>query len=280
MAAGNNNGKNYGGGHTGDGKKKHTGHYNTNGVRIKRISHSKFKPGMKVIHNKSGMIGTIISKEGKKLPRSLIKVRFNDTIEHIYSWNLHLEDYFKNEKKDLCNKSHVTQYKNKECVKDHKSNRDKRNKFKKAKKEFRDEIINGIGIKYNGTNNETKNVNTSSYYISSISDNALVIEINETNYKYLNDTNQLMNNRSNMRVADHFIPKYKLKDNLYLTPCGSTGNIIRHISNKQDYYKLIEKYMNGVEEVKEVKKVKNKPKKVTKKPFDQYKMDRLLWGLY
>ena len=90
--------------------------------------------------------------------------------------------------------------------------------------------------------------NTSSYYNSSISDNALVIEINETNYKYLNDTNQLMNNRSNMRVADHFIPKYKLKDNLFLTTCGSTGNLIRHISNKQDYYKLIEKYMNGEEE--------------------------------
>ena len=205
MGAGDNNGKNYGGGHTGDGKKKHTGHYYTNGIRNRRISHLKFKPGMKVIHNKSNLIGTVLSKEGQKLPRSLIKVQFNDTIEYIYTNNLHLEDYYNNDNQRRCNKTHVTQQKNKKCEKDHTSNRLRRNKFKEAKKEFRDEIINGIDIKYDNDNKS----NTSSYYISCVSDSKLINKINETNLKYLNDVNQYMNNRSNMRVSDAFSPKYK-----------------------------------------------------------------------
>ena len=246
--------------------------YNTNGVHVKRISHSKFKPGLKVIHNKRGLVGTVMSKDKQKLPRSLIKVKFNNTVEYIYSRNLHLSDYYTNEKKRMCNKTHIPQYKNKKYIKDHKSYRETRNKFREAKKEFRDEIINGIDIKYD------TNSNNASYYISKISENKLINEINEENLKYLNNVNQIMNNRSNMRVSDHSIPKYKLKDILYLTTCGSTGNLIRNISNKQDYYKLIEQYMNVVEEVEE--EVKIKPNKVTKKPLDQYKIDRLLWGLY
>ena len=51
MAPGQWNGKNFGGGHTGNGKKNKTGHYN-NTVHHRLQSHSVFTPGTVVIEKK------------------------------------------------------------------------------------------------------------------------------------------------------------------------------------------------------------------------------------
>ena len=54
MAPGQWNGKNFGGAHTGNGKKQKTGHYNNN-VHHRKQSYRVFTPGTKVIEKKTGV---------------------------------------------------------------------------------------------------------------------------------------------------------------------------------------------------------------------------------
>ena len=95
MAAGNFNGHNHGGLHTGTGKYQKGGVYSRNGVRPRRIPHREFKVGKSVayvgthkdfIHKK----GTVLSKIGDAMRsnRSTIKVQFSDKISYIYKDNL------------------------------------------------------------------------------------------------------------------------------------------------------------------------------------------------
>ena len=95
MAAGQWNGHNHGGTHTGDGKGQKRGVYSMNGQRFQRIPHRKFTAGKNVmyvgthkdfIHKK----GTIISKDDDKMKssRSTIKVKMDDMNVYISKNNL------------------------------------------------------------------------------------------------------------------------------------------------------------------------------------------------
>ena len=66
-----------------NGKKQNTGVYYTNGIQYRNVSHKYFKPGTRVIKNKTGEVG-IVLKKNVKGPRSLIRVQF-DNIEYVYS---------------------------------------------------------------------------------------------------------------------------------------------------------------------------------------------------
>lgn len=97
MAAGNWNGKNHGGLHTGTGKYQNGGVYSMNGKRVRRIPHREFKVGTNVsyvgthkdfIHKK----GNVLSKENDsmKTSRSTIKVKLDNQIVYIYKDNLRI----------------------------------------------------------------------------------------------------------------------------------------------------------------------------------------------
>ena len=90
MGAGDLNGKNYGGGHTGRGDYKKGGPYSNGGQRWKRHSHRAFKPGVRVSYMNNKLIpkvnyyGVVVEKEsGKKYENSLIPVKY-DGIEKTY----------------------------------------------------------------------------------------------------------------------------------------------------------------------------------------------------
>ena len=95
MGAGEFNGTNHGGLHTGTGKYQKGGVYSRNGVRPRRIPHREFKVGKSVayvgthkdfIHGK----GTVLSKanDSMRTSRSTIKVELSDKIVYIYKDNL------------------------------------------------------------------------------------------------------------------------------------------------------------------------------------------------
>ena len=85
-----------------NGKKQNTGVYFTNGIQYRNVSHKYFKPGTRVIKNKTGEVGIVLEKNVKG-PRSLIRVQF-DNIEYVYSNLLHIEDYYSNEQSRQCNR--------------------------------------------------------------------------------------------------------------------------------------------------------------------------------
>ena len=85
MAPGDYNGKNYGGLHTGTGKYQKGGVYSTNGQRYERLSHRRFKEGLKIAYvgchkDFKGTYGEIINKKNDtfRSSRSTIKVKLND----------------------------------------------------------------------------------------------------------------------------------------------------------------------------------------------------------
>ena len=95
MAAGQWNGHNHGGTHTGDGKNRNGGPYSRNGKRFRKIPHGKFTEGKTVaylgshknlIHKK----GKVLSKLGDsfKSSRSTIKVDFGDKTVYVFKDNL------------------------------------------------------------------------------------------------------------------------------------------------------------------------------------------------
>ena len=57
MAPGQWNGKNFGGSHTGNGKKQKTGHYFNNGIYHRSQPHRVFEAGVRVVEKKTGNIG-------------------------------------------------------------------------------------------------------------------------------------------------------------------------------------------------------------------------------
>jgi hypothetical protein len=95
MSPGNNNGKNYGGMHTGCGKKQKSGIYNM-GVPYVRQPNSKFVTGVKVYNVKTGDTGVIIDKNKFKSMRSLSLVKYSSNkIQYIQNKLLRTLDYKK-----------------------------------------------------------------------------------------------------------------------------------------------------------------------------------------
>ena len=97
----------------------------------------------------------------------------------------------------------------------------------------------------------------------------------------INNLNNNINNRSNMTVLEKYIPKDRLLELYLLTNCGSTTDF-GLISSKSDYYKYIEEYMkqkNPELNYEELKSDVKKSKKVKDWKIDDYKLNRLLWGL-
>ena len=108
--------------------------------------------------------------------------------------------------------------------------------------------------------------------------------INKLNKNILDNINNLhntVNNKSNMTVLEKYIPKDRLLELYLLTKCGSTMDF-GLISSKSEYYKYIDKYMkqkNPELNYEELKSDIKKSKKVKDWKIDDYKLNRLLWGL-
>ena len=84
MAAGDYNGKNYGGTHTGRGDFKKGGPYSNGGQRWKRHSHQTFKPGVRISYMDNKVLpkirysGVVVEREsGNKYENSLIPVKYD-----------------------------------------------------------------------------------------------------------------------------------------------------------------------------------------------------------
>mgnify|MGYP000868140010 CR=1 FL=1 len=96
MGAGEWNGKNHGGCHTGDGKKRNCGVYSMNGYRQRKIPNKEFSVGKRVAYIGSHKnfihdTGTILSKRNDNIRsnRSTMKVQLEDgRIVYFYKTNL------------------------------------------------------------------------------------------------------------------------------------------------------------------------------------------------
>ena len=97
MGAGEDNGKNHGGGHTGSGKKRSSSVYSMNGFRKPVVHPTRdFKEGIKVSYigchkNFMGVKGIVVSKRGDvhSSMRSQIKIQLDDQrITYIHKNNL------------------------------------------------------------------------------------------------------------------------------------------------------------------------------------------------
>jgi len=82
MGAGDNNGKNYGGGHTGRGDYKKGGRYSSNGLCNPRLSHRDFTEGMRVsVFNKGRPVEAVVA------PRPIKERRDRPWIPLYYTGN-------------------------------------------------------------------------------------------------------------------------------------------------------------------------------------------------
>jgi len=248
MSPGNQNGKNYGGGHTGSGKKARKGIYSTNGLRYRRLSHREFTPDLEVYYVKNGERG-VIMENNIKGPRKMKKVKFIDNILYIPSNLLYPINYSANEINMGLN--NIKEISNKKKVRDYekmKINNEKRKEFRKAKKSFRREIIeDGVYVDYSNSNSEKKFYN-SKFVIRKVSNNKLIKELNEDILKAVISLDKQLNNIGIISVNESNISKQRVLDIYMSTGCGSTSSI-HNISNKSDYYDIICKYMGREESV-------------------------------
>lgn len=221
-----------------NGKNQKTGVYFTNGVQYRRVSHRFFTPGKKVINNKTGEMGIVI-KKNIRCPRSLICVQF-DNIRYINSKLLHLIDYYPQEQKKQINK--YNEYRNNKNNKKkdklnklliHEENNKKLKLFKETKIKFRKEIIDN-GIYYDYNHNK--------FNIKCDTDNDLINDINKLNLEKIIEYDKKVNSTSSLGVNESKIPKELLVNIFYFTNSKSSQNLVPYISNKWDYYKLIDKY--------------------------------------
>ena len=162
MAPGSFNGKNYGGLHSGCGKKTNLGVYSLDGIRYKRVPHIKFKPKTMVNIKSLGLRGIVMDKRGEKCPRSLIKVYIPDLNEKRYFYTNLLELKSKMKMKEIevkefsdkdkeKYKKYLEKKKNRELEVENikKEKNELRNKINKCKKLFKEEIINGVIVNNN-----------------------------------------------------------------------------------------------------------------------------------
>jgi len=223
-----------------NGKKQNTGVYYTNGIQYRNVSHKYFKPGTRVIKNKTGEVG-IVLKKNVKGPRSLIRVQF-DNIEYVYSNLLHIEDYYSNEQSRQCNR--YPEYRNNKNNKNKDNlerlllrdeNKKKIKNFNEAKKKLREDILNN-GLYVSNINGKYN------FDIKVHSDNEIVNNINKLNLQKIINYDKMINSTSSLAVNESRLTKYQLLKIFYLSNCKSTQVLIPYVSNKSDYYTVIEKY--------------------------------------
>ena len=232
------------------GKKARKGIYSTNGLRYRRLSHREFTPDLEVYYVKNGERG-VIMENNIKGPRKMKKVKFIDNILYIPSNLLYPINYSANEMNMGLN--NIKEISNKKKVRDYekmKINNERRKEFRKAKKNFRREIIeDGVCVDY--SNSEKKLYNSkfeSKFVIRKVSDNKLINEINEDILKNVISLDKQLNNIGSISVNEYNISKQRVLDIYMSTGCGSTSSI-HNISNKSDYYDIICKYMGREESV-------------------------------
>ena len=274
MSPGNQNGKNYGGGHTGKGKKNRKGVYTNNSIIYNKLSHQIYKPGMKVYFVKTGELGEVL-KNNVKGPRKMKKVKFEEKTMYIPSYLLIPENYSKiyinNKLKILSESIRKNKYID---LNKKESNNNLRKEFREAKKKFRKEILEeGVYVKYT-ENIDNKKYTNSSFDIKKLSENDMINDINKKILKEVINIDKNINSKGNIGVHEFNIPKDKILKNYLKTGCGSTSQILG-CNNKTDYYNIVCKYI-GREEIKETKETKRN-KKV--KVLTEYELNRLRWGL-
>jgi len=230
----NSTSKNYGGYHTGDGKKKHTGVYNQS-IRITKEPSSNFMVGKSVFHRKTGEKGVVIEKD-KKVPRSMIYVNFENNKKYCYTNSLYTEDHMENTKVIILNKGNKVKKTNKSTDKNNKKfkalinkkkemqklenfkNKEKiknKRKFKEDKKELNELIDDSIVV----INDTFKMIKTDNNYVN---------DLIQDRYKRCISFDEKVN--KNKTKTDFKVSKYRLLD---LLP-------MYNVSNKNDFYKIVE----------------------------------------
>lgn len=280
MSPGNQNGKNYGGGHTGVGKKNKKGVYTNNGIIYSRQSHKLYKPGMKVYFVKTGEIGEILENNIKG-PRKMKKVKFEEKTMYIPSNLLILEKYSDNYINNKLKNYSETIKKDKFIdINKRKLNNNFRKEFRKAKKQFRKEILeDGVYVKYTENIIDNKKYVNSSFDIKNISDNNIINDINKNILKEVINIDKKINSKGNIGVHEFNIPKDKILKNYLKTGCGSTTQIPT-CNNKTDYYNMIYQYMDKKHIIEnKINKVNKVNKRNNKKTLTDYELNRLKWGL-
>ena len=274
MAPGQWNGKNFGGCHTGNGKKQKTGHYFNNGIHHRVQSHLCFKPGMTVVEKKTGYPFTVLEKNNKG-PRSLIRVKDNidGEIKYIRTNLLHTEDRIEKEQKRQLYK-YMT-FENKSNKKPFVKNNDII-EFRKAKCDFREQLKEDKHYEYGGgVSINYKNDPKGKYYISAKSKSNMINEFNEKNLEIMNYIYDNINDPKKMAVREKFIPRSKLLQISMLDQSGSSPYLVPNCNTKEDYYNIVNKYMNENKKDKEdnednedniKKEVVSEKKKVKKGP--------------
>jgi hypothetical protein len=278
MAPGQWNGKNFGGGHTGDGKKQTTGHYYNN-VHHRRQSHLKFKPGTTVIEKKSGKEGIVLEKV-EKVPRTLIRVDINGEIKYIRTNLLHTKDRVNELLDEQTVKTKIPQHKNTKTPFEKNTGL---KEFMQIKKEFREQLnrYDPVSEEGGGVSIDYSDDPRGKYYIRRKSGSDMINKFNEKNIEVMNYLYKEMNDPKKMKVREKNISRSRILDIFMLDSSCSTSNLIPDCSSKSDYYNIINKYMNeGSKENKEEsgvveeKEIKNKPIKFT----EEY-IRRKKWGL-
>tara|TARA_B100001094_G_C18194018_1_gene809318 strand:- start:3260 stop:3976 length:717 start_codon:yes stop_codon:yes gene_type:complete len=234
MAPGEFNGKNYGGLHSGCGKKLKKGKYSLDGYEHKIVSHKKLIPGKEVIDIRNGNVGMI--KEYNNGPRTMKKIYIPSLDVNMYIYTKFLRIKSKNiqnkiiecksyskKETEKFNKYLENKKKNEEKIKkEKKEKKEKRLLVRKMKKELREKINDNIYISEDGINllksdsNIVNEINKERYL--------RIIELqNKNKLKLLRDRNSVMLNK--------------------LTQDGSTDSLCLNISNSTDYFCLIDEYI-------------------------------------
>ena len=234
MAPGEFNGKNYGGLHSGCGKKLKKGRYSLDGYEYKIISHKHFKPGKEVIDIRNGDTGII--EEYNDGPRTMKKIYVPSlgVIKYVYTKYLKIKSKniqnkiiecrsYSEKETEKFNKYLETKKNNEEkIIKEKEEKKKRRLLIRKMKKELREKINDNIYISVDGINLLK-------------SDSNIVNEINKE--RYLNFTESQNKNKLKLSRDRNIINLNKLKQD------GSTESLCLSISNTPDYFDLINKYI-------------------------------------
>lgn len=217
-----------------NGKKRKKGIYSTNGINYKPVSHTKYKPGTKVINYKTGEKGIVLKKNNNKYSRSIIKVQF-DNIKYISSKLLCFDDYNLNELNKNLSKCKINNRKNNKKKYIEKIHAGKNKLLKKAKRDLIEKLSNGIIIEVTNDNKTKYKCNfTGEEFIDNI------IKINYNNLlKYYDNINY--KNVSSNQIK---LPKDIILKLFYYSDSKSSYNYISYINSKEEYYNFIHKYLS------------------------------------
>ena len=234
MAPWSFNGKNYGGLHSGCGKKQKKGVYTLNGYNHKDVSHKYFRPGREVVDIKTGYVGII--EEYNEGPRTLKKIYFPSMGETKYIYTNLLRLKKKNIKSKIIEQKQITEKQTEKYNKYLEKKKNDTEKRRKEKEEKREERINMRKAKKLLRQDISKNIVFSdSDYNLLKSDSNIVNEINKDRYlkiKNLKEKNKFKLSQDKLMIGLN-----------KLTQDGSTEQLCLNISNRSDYLNLVKKYM-------------------------------------